>query len=55
MRNNYEPIIPYTILPLYKNTIGCNEAYNLLIINKQKPVTSLDNWKEEVNNFTDLE
>ena len=26
-----------------------------LIINKQKPVTSLDKWKEEGTNFTDLE
>ena len=25
------------------------------MIDKQTPVTSLDKWKEEVNNFTDLE
>ena len=55
MRNNDEPIIPNTILPFYKNTKGCKDAYNPLIINKQKPVTSLGKWKEEGNNFTDFE
>ena len=41
-RNNYEPVIPNTILPFYKNTKGCKDAYKFLKTDRQKPVTSLD-------------
>lgn len=51
MRN--EPIIPKTTLAFYKNIRGCKDAYNFLIVNKQRSVTPLNKWKEEGNNFTD--
>ena len=31
------------------------DVYNFLKINKQNPVTTFDKWKEEGNNFTNLE
>ena len=48
-------VIPNTILPFNKNTKGCKDVHNFRKINKQKRVTSVDKWKEEGNNFTDLE
>ena len=55
MKNKYETIIPNSILPSYKNTKRCKDACSFIIIIKQKPVTSLYKWKEEENNFTNIE